>query len=288
MAMFDPNSDIGRAFQQLKGGNPSNLKPDQLQALITREQYADYVRRFQPFEDQLYAELTPEQRAARLEQDLTTAGESVDKQFDASRGIMDRQMSRYGLSLNPDQRRSVDRSFGLQETLGKVGARNLTRRNAYETDMGAMRDLTQVGRDMATTASSAAGSAAGMQAQRDAANRSMKAQAKAQNMQDIGSLASLGMMAVMMSRRETKRGIKHVKAKDANRAIKKTDVKSFEYKPGLGMPKGRFMGPMADKAPKEFVDAKRTGTKPVNMVAAVVASQKDVLKRIEKLEKRHA
>lgn len=264
-------------------------KPDQIQAAITRDQYADYVNRLQPYEDQLYAEMTPEHRAELLDQELTTAGESVDKQFDASRDIMGRQTSRYGLSLNPDQRQSVDRSFGLQNVLGKVGARNLTRRNAYERDMGAMRDLAQVGREMETTASSAAGAAAGMQASRDAANRQMKAQAKGQNMQDIGTLAGLGMMAFMMSKRKTKRSVKDVKAKDANRAIQKTDVKSFEYKPGLGMPKGRFMGPMAEKAPKEFVDAGRNGTKPVNMVAAVVASQKDVLKRLDKLEKkRHA
>lgn len=263
-------------------------KPDQIQAAITREQYADYVNRFQPYEDQLYAEMTPERRAELLNQELTTAGESVDKQFGASRDIMGRQTSRYGLSLNPDQQQSVDRSFGLQNVLGKVGARNLTRRNAYERDMGAMRDIVQVGREMEATASSAAGAAAGMQASRDAANRRMEAQAKAQNMQDIGSIAGLGMAAIMMSRRDTKKNIKSVNARDANESIKKTDVKSFEYKPGLGMPKGRFMGPLADDAPKVFVDAKRTGIKPTNMVAAVVASQKDVLKRLEKLEKRHA
>jgi hypothetical protein len=112
----DPNSIDASS----KGGASA------INAAITREQWEDYKKRFQPYEDRLAAIY---KNGGMMEGEAERIPEAVNQSFTTMRGIADRQLSRYGISPNEDQAVSRNRMASLDQAIASVDAKN----NLYAT-----------------------------------------------------------------------------------------------------------------------------------------------------------
>jgi len=112
----DPNSIDASS----KGGASA------INAAITREQWEDYKKRFQPYEDRLAAIY---KNGGMMEGEAERIPEAVNQSFTTMRGIADRQLSRYGISPNEDQAASRNRMASLDQAIASVDAKN----NLYAT-----------------------------------------------------------------------------------------------------------------------------------------------------------
>ncbi len=98
-------------------------------ARITRDQWEDYKRRFQPYEDRLAAAYA---NGGLLEGERERIPTAVNQSFDSMRGIADRGLSRYGITSSADETNARDRSMGLNKSLASVDAYNTLYRVADE------------------------------------------------------------------------------------------------------------------------------------------------------------
>ena len=98
----------------------------EINAAITREQWEDYKKRFQPYEDRLAAIY---KNGGMMEGEAERIPEAVNQSFTTMRGIADRQLSRYGISPNEDQAVSRNRMASLDQAIASVDAKN----NLYAT-----------------------------------------------------------------------------------------------------------------------------------------------------------
>jgi hypothetical protein len=90
-------------------------------ARITREQWADYKLRFQPYEDRLAAAYA---NGGLLEGERDRIPTTIDQSFNSMKGIANRGLSRYGISSSQDEMKARDRSMGLNKSLASVDAYN--------------------------------------------------------------------------------------------------------------------------------------------------------------------
>jgi hypothetical protein len=90
-------------------------------ARITREQWADYKLRFQPYEDRLAAAYA---NGGLLEGERDRIPTTIDQSFNSMKGIANRGLSRYGISSSQDGMKARDRSMGLNKSLASVDAYN--------------------------------------------------------------------------------------------------------------------------------------------------------------------
>lgn len=90
-------------------------------AALTRQQWADYVNTFVPIENQLIQYATDPNVVNNA---MSEASGNVVDAYDAQRGAINRRLRSLGVNLDPDQKRSQERSFGLSKSLADVGAQN--------------------------------------------------------------------------------------------------------------------------------------------------------------------
>lgn len=261
----------------------------EIQAEIGRDVYNDFIRRYAPHEANLARELgNPAVRAAKLDSELTRASDRVTEQYDVAEEELSRDMSRYSVTQRPDEAAATNRKMNLARGSSTVDALNRTRTAFVDRTDQAMRDMTATGRGVSTSSSSDAGNAAQSEMQRNAERQAENAQRQQQRNQNIGTAIGVGAM-LMLSTKKAKKNIKTATSKDAKEAIEKTKVRSFEYKPAIGRPRGKQIGPIAEEAPQAFKGPTTKEGKTVNlgsMVGALVKNQQDLSKRIKKLEAR--
>ncbi len=128
------NSNIGSFGSRIAATitPPSTLTPGVLingsardtQAALAREEWKDYISRFFPLEDKLIDQYD---NAAMRETALGENARAVNQAFDADRGIQQRRLSRYGVSLAPDQQAALDRQNQVARVATLTDVRNLTR-----------------------------------------------------------------------------------------------------------------------------------------------------------------
>lgn len=260
-----------------------------VQADIARDIYNDYVRRYYPEEMALAREIgDPAERATKLEGDLTRSAERVGKQYDVAELGLSRDLQRYGVTQRPDEAAATGRKMNLGRAASTVDALNRTRTASVDRTDQAMRDMVATGRGVSTSASGDATGAAQGEMQRNADAQAENARRQQQRHANIGTLIGGGAM-LAISTRKAKKNIKTATSRDATEAIEKTKVRSFEYKPAIGGPRGKQIGPIAEEAPPEFRGPETKQGKTVNlgsMVGALVKNQQDLSKRIKKLETR--
>ena len=91
-------------------------------AALTREQWANYVSTFVPIENQLIQYATD---PAQVSKAMAEASNDVTQSFDAQQASAERRMRGMGVTLNADQQRATQRSYGLAKSLAGVGAQNM-------------------------------------------------------------------------------------------------------------------------------------------------------------------
>lgn len=117
------------------GGSTQNYEADFPMALLAREQWNDYKARFLPIERKLIKEGTSE---TQFLTEPNMARKAVNQSFDAQSGTMNRDMSRMGITMTPDQQAAADQNMNLAKASTMVGEANGARNNAWDRINGVM------------------------------------------------------------------------------------------------------------------------------------------------------
>lgn len=96
---------------------------------LTRDMWNSYVTNFMPYENKLieYA-----QDPTVVSDAMTEAGGIVEQQFAAQQGATQRRLKGLGLTLDADEQKAVDRSYGLAKSLADVTAQNVAGQQTRE------------------------------------------------------------------------------------------------------------------------------------------------------------
>lgn len=170
----------------------SNHYADNLNAQITRGQYAYYKEHYFPIENEAIAAVDGD-----LSDRVKAARENVQQGLQIGADMTDRQLGRYGLSLTPQESQAMARSRDLQGSLAVVNAENTARQGYNDQSMAFRQQLVGYGRGLASSAANASGQAAGLESRRNATNDRLKAQDEAQTTQAIGTLVGIAALALL-------------------------------------------------------------------------------------------
>lgn len=108
--------------------NPYGIDPGakdyagQNYAALTRDLWAQWTTNFLPFENDLIEYASNPQVVADAQ---ASASEQVGLAFDAQRASTGRRLKGLGLTLDEDEQRAADRSYGLTRSLADVTAQNV-------------------------------------------------------------------------------------------------------------------------------------------------------------------
>lgn len=170
------------------GGNA-----EQLQSQLTRAQWRLMEDRYHPMEDQMIA-FTGDRRLANSV--AGEAGATVARAFAGAEGTTDRNLARYGVVADADQRRALDRRSSMAQELAVARTENSTRRQIRDLQTALSGDLMQIGNDIAGQSSSNVNAAGGLAAARQSSYDQAKASYK-QNMISTGLTAGALALALL-------------------------------------------------------------------------------------------
>jgi hypothetical protein len=170
-------------------GLTSVSDPDKAYEAITRGEYFDFVNNYGSFEDELIEK-------ARTDTSLIDpAREDVTGASGLTKGIADRNASRYGAALTPAQLQQQGATLQRANTLGGIQAVGDARIAQREANTALMSDLINIGQGVNRASQNQLGSAAADATQRKNAFMQAQAQSKAQTYSTIGSLGAAAIMA---------------------------------------------------------------------------------------------
>ena len=93
-------------------------------ARLTRDQWYTYVNTFVPIENKLIQYATDPTVVSNA---MENASQDVTGAFDAAQAGAQRRLQGMGVTLDADQQKASDRSYGLAKSLADVGAQNNAR-----------------------------------------------------------------------------------------------------------------------------------------------------------------
>lgn len=122
--IFDPGQSL-RGLRGLRGDSgPAATPVGDAYAALTRDQWNTYVQTFVPIENKLIGYATD---PGVVTSAMANASENVTGAFDAQQAATGRRLKGLGVSLDADEQRASNRSFGLAKSLADVGAQNNAR-----------------------------------------------------------------------------------------------------------------------------------------------------------------
>jgi hypothetical protein len=158
--------------------------PDQASADLVNKQNAYFQARGKPLETAAIGDITNPNMPRTI---ADRAGAGARSAFDATRGMEERQLRRFGVRISPDKQRSINRNFGLERALVDVGARNQAFGATEDAQVQLGGDALQIGRGIAGQATQGLSTAGSLATARQSAARQA---ADAQSASRIGSMAS--------------------------------------------------------------------------------------------------
>ena len=162
---------------------------DRTNAAITRAQYDYYAKNFEGRERAFIDSILD---GSYYEGVVEGSGADAVSAYSRGAGAADRSLSRYGTSVTSQQRRLLERLRAQGSALASVGAQNDARDVIHDTRLDVLSNLANVGRGVRTSASSGISQAAGLEANREAVNRQLAAQGRANRFTGAVSGAALG------------------------------------------------------------------------------------------------
>lgn len=193
MAAFTSLADAfrtgGTSIQRIDPATAQS-DPRAAQAALTRAQWDLYEKTFQKGEDALLDfsrdQTQPDKYAAM-------AGDDVRQAYSLTDGMADRRLSRYGVTMDADQRAVSERLRGLEQGLSVVGAENSARRAVTDLQTDTLGGMVQIGRGVSAAASEGLAGAASLATSRENANRQIDAQNDAASAQRTQGVISSGL-----------------------------------------------------------------------------------------------
>lgn len=111
------------------GGSTQNYEASLPYALLAREQWQDYKKRFLPIERQLISEGTNDMQYLTEPQMAKTA---VDQAFANQPGAMARGLARTGVTMTPGEQTASDQSLNMAKASTAVAEANDARNNVWD------------------------------------------------------------------------------------------------------------------------------------------------------------
>ena len=213
---------------------PTVADPDKTYADITRREYEDFIAKYNDFEQDA---INKSQTDTSL---IDQARIDAPKAAELTRGIQQRNISRYGGQLTNVQNQQMERALTSGSTLGGIQSVNDARIAQDEANTKLLSDLINIGQGVNRSSQSQLGTSAQNATQLKNAYQQAKAQSKAQTYNTVGQLGSMAIMAVMMSDRRVKSDIKQV-------GVSPQGVNIYEFK--YHNAEGTYRGVMADEVP---------------------------------------
>lgn len=150
----------------------------------------DWEQRFKPIEESLLNEVM--NKDENIRKNVDAAGAAADKSFEATLGMSERNMSRYGTELSEDQQAAMDASSNLAQQGTKIGAQGMAREATTARYDQLQQGLMSVGTGIKSGAISGMGNAANMEAQRNNQNQNLYAQNQGGFWNTLGTAAGMG------------------------------------------------------------------------------------------------
>lgn len=151
---------------------PAVSDPDLAYSNLLKDQYAYFQQNFAPLERQLI------DRAMNDTTLIDQAREDSERNSRLTSGMMQRASSRYGASLTPTQQAELQRSIARGSNLASVGNLNNARIAQRQQNMSLLSNLANIGNKVYGDATQMAGTASQLQAARDQALSSARANHK--------------------------------------------------------------------------------------------------------------
>jgi hypothetical protein len=220
---------------------PTVTDPRNTYSSITRDEYLNFKRNFDGFENDLI------DRAKNDTSLIDAAKEDTSKASSLMSAVSERNASRYGAALTPAQLQQQERALTRGTTLGSIQAVGDARIAQQEANTALTSDLINIGQGVNRSSQSQLGSAASDAQARANAYTQAKASAKAQTMATVGNIASSAIIAyaIFASDRRLKHNIEQVGVSDNG-----VNIYEFSYKGS----DDRYQGVMADEVPWAVVE----------------------------------
>jgi hypothetical protein len=169
--------------------NPND--PNQTFAQITERDWARYLRDYVPVEDQAIGSLDD---MSIMDDARRRISEPRRVQKSQQRSFRDAR--RYGVNVSNAAREDSTVNLSIAQAAGDADTMNEARLNQFDRNRTFRNELINIGRGVAGGAQDGLGQAAQMQGARENQNRMAKAQHNAQQMQMLGSLGALAILAL--------------------------------------------------------------------------------------------
>jgi hypothetical protein len=166
------------------GADAGSVAGDKL-AEITRDELKNYLEKFGETEEFLAGDTN-----SRAMIDSAKESQSLGQQVSA--GMQQRSLGRYGANMTPAQMAASQRIGSLGNASSYTGAVNNSVLDQRDRNQNLKMSLLGLGNAQMSTAMSGLGSAAGMEAGREAEYQRARASAHAANMQIVGQIIGLG------------------------------------------------------------------------------------------------
>lgn len=249
----------------------------------------DWEQRFKPIEEGLLDEVMNKDKNIR--KNVKAAGEAANKSYEATLGMSERNMARYGTELSEDQQAAADASSNISAQGAQIGAQGMARDATSARYDQLQNSLMTLGTGIKTGAISGMGSAANMEANRNSQNQQIYAQSKGGFWNTLGSVVgTIGTYYLMAgSDKNTKTNIRKASTKKALKDIESFDIKHYDYKAGMsgGRPEKNHIGGMAQDMPDSMTSADKKAVDIPDAVMTLVGATQELSKKVKSLENRN-
>lgn len=165
---------------------PVKFNADEALAQITRDDFANFEEVFAPLEKQVLD--------IAINRDFSKEGDEAGVRakegLAASSRAFERTLSRQNVGLTAEQRKGLARRTDLAKARSSAGAENVTRRGLEKRNINLLANLINIGRGIATSATSGLNTAAGLAQSRKLANDAASTAATNQIIGGIGTIAA--------------------------------------------------------------------------------------------------
>lgn len=318
--------DLQKKYADQQFGLTKKVVDQQLQTADTNQQHANsqwdyYTNTFKPIEQKMVSDAVSYDTPAMREQKAGEAGSSVARAYAQQRQAQQLQESGMGVNPNSGRWAEMDRLSGISQAADTAGAENKARTDTQNMGWARMQDVSNFGRNMPSTASTAyatslnAGNSAvgnnnatvnsvnsGMgvaQGWYNSANNSFGtansgyANANKANManydanyQQFGDLMNFasgaGHAYAISSSKKLKTNKRKIDGAGLLKKVQDTPVEKWRYKQGAG-DGGEHIGPYAEDMQKNFGVGDGKTINPIDHAGITMAAVAALSKKVDRL-----
>ena len=252
-------------------------------AALARWLEEDWVKRFQPWEQQMAGNLLNQNQ--KIADDVKAAQQQAQQSFEASQATAQRNLARYGGQMDADQAAVQAKSKQLGAQGAQIGAMESARSGSINRYDQLMQSMVNVGRGVQAQGLQGIQQGVGLEANRN--------QYLAQNSQGNSGLFNLlgigaGLVSsnMILSDKNTKTNIRPASRKQALRDVEAVQLKQWDYRPGLsgGREEQGHIGGMAQDMPDSMTTQDKRQVDLGDTTMTLIGATQELARRVKQLE----